>query len=98
MLYLSKKDLYERVERFRRLIGINDSAYPLDIFDLCQNKLSNIAIGKVNFKTNDLRGMAFISNNIQRENHVILVNTNKTKAEINYHATHEVMHIAMQNN
>lgn len=41
MLYLSKKDLYERVERFRRLIGINDSAYPLDIFDLCQNKLSN---------------------------------------------------------
>ena len=98
MLYLSKKDLYERVERFRRLIGINDSAYPLDIFDLCQNKLSNIAIGKVNFKTNDLRGMAFISNNLQRENHVILVNANKTQAEINYHGTHELMHIAIQNN
>ena len=48
MLYLSKKDLYERVERFRRLIGINYSAYPLDIFDLCPNKLSNIEIVKEN--------------------------------------------------
>lgn len=42
--------------------------------------------------------MAFISNNLQRENHVILVNANKTQAEINYHGTHELMHIAIQNN
>lgn len=95
---MSKKDLYESVNNLKNRMHINDFEYPLDIFDICQNRLVNIEIGAANFKTNDLRGMAIISENVKCENHVILVNANKSPEEINYHGTHELMHITIQHN
>lgn len=95
---MSKKDLYESVNNLKNKMHVKDFEYPLNIFNICRNRLINIEIGAANFKTNDLRGMAIIAENVRRENHVILVNANKTAEEINYHGTHELMHITIQRN
>ncbi len=95
---MSKKDLYESINNLKNKINLQDAEYPLDIFDICRNRLTNIEIGKVPFKTNDLRGMAVVSENPIIENHVILVNGNKTPQEMNYYGAHELIHIAIQKN
>jgi Zn-dependent peptidase ImmA (M78 family) len=95
---MSKKDLYVSVDNLKRKMRIKSFEYPLNIFDICQNRLINIEIGLANFRTHDLRGMAIISEDTRRENHVILVNANRSQVEINYHGSHELMHIIMQKN
>lgn len=93
---MSKQQLYESIANFKKHIKISEYAYPLNIFEIC-DKISRIEIGPTPFKTNDIRGIAYVAAN-KNENNVILVNANKTKSEINYYGTHELMHIAIQRN
>lgn len=88
---MTKSELYHFVEKIRRLLGITNICYPLNIFDVCET-MGNIQIQTVSFKTKELRGMVCISNS-KDENHVILLNKNKTEVENNYHGAHEFMHI-----
>lgn len=75
----------------KQQFNINPSDYPLDIFEICK-RISNVEIQAVPFKTADLRGMVSLANN-DSEAHVILVNSNKSFQEQNFHGFHELMHI-----
>lgn len=70
---------------------INPSDYPLDIFEICK-RISNVEIQAVPFKTADLRGMVSLAQN-ESDIHCILVNSNKSFQEQNFHGFHELMHI-----
>ncbi len=63
----------------------------MNIFKLC-SKISNVEITAVPFNTRDLRGMVSLAKN-DNENNVILVNSNKSFEEQNFHGFHELMHI-----
>lgn len=63
----------------------------MNIFKLC-SVISNVKIAAIPFKTWDLRGMVSLAKN-DNENNVILVNSNKSFEEQNFHGFHELMHI-----
>ena len=65
--------------------------YPLDIFELC-DRIKNVEIAAIPFNTKNLRGIVHIAENAN-ENHVILINSNNSKLEQNYHGFHEFAHI-----
>lgn len=88
---MTKLQLYELVSKVKKELDITEQDYPINIFNLC-SYYSNVVIKEVDFHTKDLRGLVHIAEN-KNENHVILVNKNKTFEEKNYHGTHEFMHI-----
>lgn len=55
-------------------------------------KFKNVKIKTLPFSTYDLRGIVRIAKN-RDENHVILLNENKSFVEQNYHGFHELTHI-----
>lgn len=63
----------------------------MNIFKLC-SRISNVEIAAAPFKTHDLRGMVSLARN-NNENNVILVNSNKSFEEQDFHGFHELMHI-----
>lgn len=65
--------------------------YPFDIFDICQ-KFENLKIGACPFKTVGLRGMAILADKTSPIN-CILVNSNLSSEEQNFHGAHELIHI-----
>ncbi len=83
------------VEKIRQAINIKATDYPLNIFNLC-NCINDIEIGRMPFTNGDLRGLVCIAKN-KGENHVIIVNSNKSSYEQNYHGCHEFMHIFTTN-
>ncbi len=89
--FITKQRLYQIVDDLKTKFGITDLDYPLNIFDFCK-KIDNVEIKAVPFVTPDLRGMVHISKT-KNENHVILVNSNKSFVEQNFHGFHELMHI-----
>ncbi len=70
---------------------MQEHSLPLNIFEICRN-IENIEIQGVPFKTKELRGMVSIAAD-ETEKSVILVNSNKSIEEQNYHGAHEFMHI-----
>ncbi len=89
--YITKRQLYEIVDNLKQQFGITAWDYPLNIFKFCK-RTDNVEIRAVPFVTPDLRGMVHISKT-ENENHVILVNSNKSFVEQNFHGFHELMHI-----
>lgn len=79
------------MSNLKKRLGITVSDYPLDIFELC-SVISNVEIRALPFVTPDLRGMVNLAKK-KDENHVILVNSNKSFEEQNFHGFHELMHI-----
>ena len=63
----------------------------MNIFKLC-SEIGDVEIKAVPFNTRDLRGMVSLAKN-DKENNVILVNSNKSFEEQNFHGFHELMHI-----
>ena len=96
--YLTKQELFCKVDKFKENNRIRYSDYPLNIYKLCNTKFNKVKIAAAPFKTPDLRGMACVANDIRYENHAILVNSNKSIEEQNYHGFHELIHIAFQSN
>lgn len=88
---MNKAELYKLVSDLRKQFKISDSDYPLNIFSLC-SRITNVEIEAVPFITRDLRGMVSLAKN-NNENNVILVNSNKSFEEQNFHGFHELMHI-----
>lgn len=93
---MNKRQLYELVAKTRKDFKISAFDYPINIFDLC-DRIDNVVISEVDFKTKDLRGLVHIADN-EKDNHVILVNKNKIFFEKNYHGAHELMHIVTAKN
>lgn len=56
------------------------------------SEIGDVEIKAVPFNTRDLRGMVSLAKN-DKENNVILVNSNKSFEEQNFHGFHELMHI-----
>lgn len=79
------------MDKYRKQLGITNMKYPLNIFDLC-DRFKNVEIAAMPFNTKDLRGIVHIAES-DNENHVILLNSNKSKPEQNYHGFHEFAHI-----
>ena len=88
---MTKSELYNGVCRIKEYLDICDESYPIDMFELCR-KIYGLEVEKVAFKTKDLRGMLCVAND-SSENSVILVNSNKSLVEQNYHCAHEFMHL-----
>ena len=88
---MTKTDLYGIVSNIKNYMGINNSDYPINTFDLCK-KIDGIAVARTPFRTKDLRGMLRVAKD-NSENSVILINSNKTLPEQNYHCAHEFMHL-----
>lgn len=83
--------MYNIVSNIKHQLDIGMSDYPLNIFEVCKN-ISNVDIKAVPFKTDDLRGIVSLARN-ESEIHAILVNSNKSFEEQNFHGFHELMHI-----
>lgn len=75
----------------KQQFNINPSDYPLDIFEVCKH-IKNVDIQAVPFHTADLRGMVSLAKD-KSDIHAILVNSNKSYEEQNFHGFHELMHI-----
>ena len=88
---MTKAELYKTVDKIRNYLNICKTKYPLNIFELC-HKIDGLKIVRAAFKTKDLRGMLCVAEN-SNENSIILVNSNKSLLEQNYHGTHEFMHL-----
>ncbi len=88
---MTKSELYGAVSRIKNYLDIDNDCYPIDIFNIC-DKISGLKVVKAPFKTRDLRGILCVAND-SSENSVILVNSNRTLTEQNYHCTHEFMHL-----
>ena len=89
---MNKADLYKCISYHKKRLGITRKDYPLNIFEVCAHKISNVKIEAVPFRTCNLRGMVSLAPS-KNENHVILVNGNKSIEEQNYYGTHEYCHI-----
>ena len=83
--------LYEIVSNLKKQLRITHLDYPINIYNIC-SRISNVEIKAVPFTTPDLRGLVHIAKN-KSENHVILVNSQKSEEEQNFHGFHELMHI-----
>lgn len=88
---MKKRQLYELISNEKQRLHITQQDYPINIFELCK-KFKNVVIAEADFQTKNLRGLVRLASN-KDENHVILVNGNKTFEEKNYHGTHEFTHI-----
>lgn len=65
--------------------------YPLDIYEVCSH-FSGLEIAACPFITPGLRGMAVLADDESAQN-CILVNSNLSHQEQNFHGTHELIHI-----
>ncbi|MCM1508904.1 MAG: ImmA/IrrE family metallo-endopeptidase [Ruminococcus flavefaciens] len=88
---MTKAELYKTVSRIKYSLKISPNCYPLDMFELC-SRINGLEVEKAPFKTRDLRGMLCVANN-SNENSVILINSNKSPQEQNYHCAHEFIHL-----
>lgn len=95
-IYINKKELYNTVDELRKLLYSFGIRYPINIFEIC-DLFSNIEIATIPFKTPGLRGMAKLADD-ENDVNCILVNSNLTQEEQNFHGTHELMHICIPNN
>ena len=91
---MNKEQLYSNISEIRNHLTANGFTYPLNIFDIC-SKYANIAISSLPFKTKGLRGMAVLAKD-HNDINCILVNSNISASEQNFHGMHELMHITFE--
>lgn len=84
----AKKDLYARVERMRKNLGIaaND---PVNALELCTRRISAVEIVYHTFDTTGFCGAAFAGNKMN----TIVLNSARSKAEWNFDCGHELIHL-----
>ncbi len=93
---MNKSQLYNSVGEIRNHLIQNGFTYPLNIFDIC-SQYENLAISSLPFKTRGLRGMAVLARD-DNDINCILVNSNISSTEQNFHGIHELMHITFEDN
>lgn len=91
MIIINKEKLYGKILELRELLLRCGLKYPLDIFEIC-SVFDDIKIAAVPFKTHGLRGIANLANSTSPIN-CILVNSNLSQKEQNFHGIHELIHI-----
>lgn len=91
---MNKEQLYYSINEIRNHLIANGFTYPLNIFDIC-SKYDNLAISSIPFKTKGLRGMAVLAK-ARNDINCILVNSNISASEQNFHGMHELMHITFE--
>jgi len=96
MLYLTKEELYRRIDECRKELYSKGVTEPLTIEKICSVS-PDIDISYIPFKTAGLRGMVQLATPDEPLN-CILVNSNISETERNFHAMHEFMHIYLHSN
>lgn len=87
--YLNKKMLYDKIDRLRSSLGIDNSSYPLNAISICRQK--NIIIEYCNYKSKCLRGYVSIAKNSD-EKSVIILSKERSDTENNFYGMHEFAH------
>ena len=91
---MNKAQLYKNINEIRNHLIANGFTYPLNIFDIC-SRYDNLSISAIPFKTRGLRGMAVLAKD-DNDINCILVNSNISASEQNFHGIHELMHITFE--
>lgn len=89
--FYTKETLYNTIHNYKNYLGFDINDVGIDMIKRCND--IGITIEKVPFKTKGLRGMAIIGDN--RDEDVILLNSNRGKIEQNFDCGHEVVHLGI---
>lgn len=90
-IFINKKELYCKIRELRNKLLSCGLTEPFDIFEICALS-PNLEIAVIPFKTKGLRGIAQLANEESPVN-CILVNSDLSQKEQNFHGMHELMHI-----
>lgn len=93
MVFCSKENLYNEVNRLKNSIGFNPIDYNIDLVSFCK---SRIHVEELNFTTKKLRGMAIVGDSSNKD--IILLNKNRTHTEQCFDCGHEFIHLAFHRN
>ena len=86
MIYLNKKQLYDKIHEIKSKWNIESSA-PYNPYEACM-KERHITVDEAEFTTKGLRGILQIDDS----GHHIILNSRRTRAERNFDLAHELMH------
>ena len=93
---LSKAELYQCVDAFRQQVGLDKVYKNIHFVRWCRN--SGFArVEEVPFRTRALRGMAYLADNPDESN-VILLNKSRSNYEQTFYCAHEMIHIGLHSN
>ncbi len=89
--YLTKRDLYKKIQTLRGHMHLSNLPYPIDLVEYC-NHDDQIEIERVPFKTNGLQGMAVLPDKYG-EKDIIMLNSKQSSCESNFYCAHELIHL-----
>lgn len=84
--YCTKQDLYKYINKLRKQLGLNNTKYPIDFYEICCN-MKNLKIELVNFSDKSLRGLS-----VPKEK-IILLNSSRKDGERSFDCCHEFIHV-----
>lgn len=88
---INKQELYLKMDKLRNFLLSLGLKQPFDIFEIC-SKIKNVGIETCNFNTRGFRGMVSLAS-YPGDLNCILVNSNLSYVEQNFHGIHELIHI-----
>ena len=93
---ITKNDLYLAVRKLKFIQFFNTETYGIDIVSFL--KRNGIAIESLPWKTKGVRGMSTPAKKYGSGPDIILLNSNRSKAEQNFDCAHEMMHLSFHSN
>ncbi len=94
--YVSKQTLYKSIELVRKELKISNSAFPLNLINICNNR-NDVTIEYLSFKTKGMHGIAIKSNDDNSQD-IILLDGKQSLKEQNFYCGHELIHLMLHRN
>lgn len=94
MINNAKEDLYARIDKMRKNLGITSYDTPINALDLCTNRVSDVEIKYHTFDTAGFCGAAFAGSKMN----TIVLNSTRSKTEQNFDCGHELVHLVRHRN
>ena len=88
---INKQELYLKIDRLRNSLLYLGLKPPFNIFEIC-SKIKNVDVETCNFSTKGFMGMAVLAK-YPGDLNCILINSNLSYVEQNFHGIHEFIHI-----
>lgn len=89
MVNNAKEDLYARIDKMRKNLGIVSYETPINALELCTSKISDVEIVYHSFDTTGFCGAAFVGNKMN----TIVLNSARSEIEKNFDCGHELIHL-----
>lgn len=86
-----KEYLYYQMIDLKHFLGYRSAEYGINIID--RLKETNIIVGAIPFKTQGLRGMAFVSETTEPDS--VVLNSKRSDTEQNFDCGHEAVHLTL---